>query len=125
MSRRLRWNLKMFLFATGANREPSIAGISFQAAKGEVIGIIGGTGAGKTSIVHLIPRFYDATEGVVKVFGADVKSYSFDALREKIGVVPQYSRLFQGTIRENLQWGNKEASDEELLAAHRSHRRWN
>ena len=101
----------------GANREPSIAGISFQAAKGEVIGIIGGTGAGKTSIVHLIPRFYDATEGVVKVFGADVKSYSFDALREKIGVVPQYSRLFQGTIRENLQWGNKEASDEELLAA--------
>ena len=101
----------------GANREPSIAGISFQAAKGEVIGIIGGTGAGKTSIVHLIPRFYDATEGVVKVFGADVKSYSFDALREKIGVVPQHSRLFQGTIRENLQWGNKEASDEELLAA--------
>ena len=101
----------------GANREPSSAGISFQAAKGEVIGIIGGTGAGKTSIVHLIPRFYDATEGVVKVFGADVKSYSFDALREKIGVVPQYSRLFQGTIRENLQWGNKEASDEELLAA--------
>lgn len=101
----------------GSNREPSIAGISFQAAKGEVIGIIGGTGAGKTSIVSLIPRFYDATEGVVKVFGADVKSYSFDALREKIGIVPQHSRLFQGSIRENLQWGNEQASDEELLAA--------
>ena len=101
----------------GANREPSIAGISFQARQGETIGIIGGTGAGKTSVVNLIPRFYDATEGVVKVFGADVKDYSFAALREKIGVVPQHSHLFKGTIRENLLWGNEQASDEELLAA--------
>lgn len=101
----------------GNNQEPSIAHISFQAQQGETIGIIGGTGSGKTSIINLIPRFYDATEGTVKVLGADVKTYAFDALRKKIGIVPQHSRLFKGTIRENLLWGNPQATDEELLAA--------
>ena len=91
--------------------------ISFQAGKGETIGIIGGTGSGKTSLVHLIPRFYDVEQGSVKVNGRDVRDYELPELRNKIGVVMQKAVLFKGTIRDNLRWGNEKASDEELWQA--------
>ena len=98
-------------------QESSLSGISFTAKRGEVIGIIGGTGSGKSTLVNLIPRFYDATEGVVRVFGNDVKDYSPTELREKIGIVPQKAVLFEGTIRENMRWGKPDATDEEILRA--------
>ncbi len=101
----------------GDDREPSVEDISFVAEKGQTIGIIGGTGSGKTSLVNMIPRFYDASKGVVKVFGTDVKEWDFDALREKIGIVPQKAELFKGTVRENLLWGNNDATEEELYDA--------
>jgi len=91
--------------------------ISFQAKKGQTIGIIGGTGSGKTTLVNLIPRFYEVNKGTVRVEGIDVKEYPLAQLREKIGVVPQKAVLFQGTIAENLRWGNENASDEELWEA--------
>lgn len=97
--------------------EEALTEIDFTAKRGETIGIIGGTGSGKSSVVHLIPRFYEATRGMVKVDGRDVRSYDLFELRSKIGVVPQKAVLFAGTIRENLKWGNPNASDEELLAA--------
>ena len=100
----------------GDDREPSIENITFTAQKGETIGIIGGTGSGKTSLVNMIPRFYDAATGCVKVFGTDVKAWDFDSLRDLIGIVPQKAELFKGTIRENLKWGNKNATDEDLFA---------
>ena len=95
----------------------SLTGINFTALQGETIGIIGGTGSGKTSLVNLIPRFYDTTEGTVKVQGVDVREYDPEVLREKIGLVPQKAVLFQGSIRENMRWGNADASDEEILQA--------
>lgn len=95
----------------------SLENISFSAEKGSVIGIIGGTGSGKTSLVSLIPHFYDATEGKVLVDGMDVKSYSDDDLRKKIGFVLQKAALFKGTVRDNLKWGSEEATDEEMLSA--------
>lgn len=97
--------------------EPSLEHISFQAKRGETVGVIGGTGSGKTTLVNLIARFYDATDGGVLIDGMDVKRYSFDKLREKVGVVPQKAVLFSGTIRENMQWGKKDATDEEIEAA--------
>lgn len=97
--------------------EESLTDIDFVAQKGETIGIIGGTGSGKSSVVNLIPRFYEATSGQVMVDGRDVKEYSLEELREKIGVVPQKAVLFKGTIRENLQWGNPQASEEEMMEA--------
>ncbi len=99
--------------------EPALAGVSFTVGRGETVGIIGGTGAGKTSLVALIPRFYDATEGTVLVNGADVKSYPAKTLRGKIGYVLQRASLFRGTIRSNLLWG-ADAGDEELAEAIRS-----
>ncbi len=95
----------------------ALTGISFQAMPGQMIGVIGGTGAGKSTLVGLIPRFYDVTGGCVRVDGADVKTYALDQLRERIGVVPQQAALFSGTIRENLRWGKRDASDEELWRA--------
>lgn len=95
----------------------ALEGITFSAAKGETVGIIGGTGAGKSSLVNLIPHFYDATGGRVLVNGVDVKAQDVETLREKVGVVLQKAVLFKGTIRENLLWGNKEATDEELNEA--------
>lgn len=95
----------------------SLSRISFAAEQGSTVGIIGGTGSGKTSLVNLIPRFYDATEGGVYVDGLNVRDYEAVSLREGIGVVPQKAVLFYGTIRENLRWGNENASDEELLRA--------
>ncbi len=95
----------------------SLKDISFVAKKGETIGIIGSTGSGKTSLVNLIGHFYDATEGTVYVDGKDVKSYDIYTLRDKIGYVLQKAVLFKGTIRENLLWGNKNASVEDLKKA--------
>ncbi len=97
--------------------EASLEDITFEAASGSVVGIIGGTGSGKTSLVHLIARFYDATEGVVEVFGKNVKEYTYDALRRGIGMVPQKAVLFQGSIRENMKFGCEDASDEQILQA--------
>ena len=95
----------------------SLSDITFTAAKGETIGIIGGTGSGKSSLVTLIPRFYDAASGEVKVGGVNVKDMDVEQLREKIGVVPQKAVLFHGTIRENMQWGVTNASDDDIMEA--------
>ena len=97
--------------------EPALEHISFQAAPGETIGIIGGTGSGKTTLIHLIPRFYDAEQGQVLLDGVDVKEYRMESLHQCIGLVPQKSVLFQGTIRDNLKWGNPNASDDQLWDA--------
>lgn len=98
-------------------KEESLTDIHFEIKKGETVGIIGGTGSGKTSVVNLIPRFYDATQGIVCVNGVDVKKYSLEALRKKIGVVPQKAVLFKGTIRENLCWGLENATDADINQA--------
>ncbi len=95
----------------------AITDVDFVAEPGQTIGIIGGTGSGKSALISLIPRFYDATRGEVRVDGVDVKEFSTHALRGKIGVVTQKAVLFQGTIRSNLLWGNPEATEEELLDA--------
>ena len=97
--------------------EESLSRISFEAKKGQVIGVIGGTGSGKTSLVNLIPRFYDATEGCVYVDGINVAQYKKEDLRGKIGVVPQKAVLFKGTIRENLCWGNADATENDIMEA--------
>ena len=95
----------------------SLEGISFTAEKGSVIGIIGGTGSGKTSLVNMIPRFYDPTSGDVYIDGINAKDYRLSALRERIGVVPQKAVLFKGTIRENMRWRKAGATDEEIYRA--------
>jgi len=100
----------------GAGDE-SLTDIDFKVKKGETIGIIGGTGSGKSSVVNLIPRFYDVTAGSVKVDGKNVKDYSLEELRGKIGTVLQKAVLFHGSIRENLKWGNPDASEEDLINA--------
>lgn len=98
--------------------DDALENISFTLKRGEALGVIGGTGSGKTTLVNLIPHFYDAREGSVKINGKDVKSASLQTyLREKIGVVPQKAKLFKGTIRENLLWGRADASEEELMSA--------
>ncbi len=97
--------------------EESLKDIDFRANKGDIIGIIGGTGSGKTSMVSLIPHFYDATEGTVYVNGVDVKAQEDHLLRNKIGFVLQKAALFKGTVRDNLLWGNKNATDDEMRAA--------
>ena len=95
----------------------ALTDISFRAERGQTIGVMGGTGSGKSSLVNLIPRFYDATEGSVRLEGRDIKEYQTDSLRAHIGVVPQKAVLFRGTIGENLRWGNQQASDAELQEA--------
>ncbi len=104
-----------FSYATGG--EPALSGISFSVKKGETMGIIGGTGSGKSSLVSLIPRFYDATGGHVYIKENDVKDYPLGALREMVGMVPQKAVLFKGTIRENLRWGSADATEEEMERA--------
>lgn len=104
----------------GGGVEDVLCGISFTAEPGEVVAVIGGTGSGKTSLVSLIPRFYDVTEGSVKVDGVDVRDYRQNELRDGIGMVMQKNNLFSGTIRENLLWGNKDATMDELNAAARA-----
>lgn len=97
--------------------EDSIRNVNFKVRPGETIGVIGGTGSGKTTLVNMIPGFYDATEGVVKIEGSDIREFKKSALREKIGVVPQKALLFKGTIRSNLLWGNSDATEEDLIEA--------
>ncbi len=101
-------------FTYAGSKEPSLQDISFQAEEGQTIGIIGGTGCGKSTLVNLIPRFYDVTEGEVLVDGVNVKDYKFTDLREQIGIVPQKAVLFNGTIADNLRWKKKDASIEEM-----------
>ena len=98
-------------------KEPSIEGVRLVAEPGQTIGIIGGTGSGKSSLVHLVPRFYDASQGRVLVDGVDVRQQDLHALRQKIGIVMQKAVLFRGTIRENLLWGNEDATEEDLREA--------
>ena len=100
----------------GANN-PVIKNADFRIESGEMVGIIGATGSAKTSLVQLIPRLYDVTDGQVTVGGIDVKDYKIHALREEVSMVLQKNVLFSGTISENLRWGNKNATDEELVEA--------
>ena len=97
--------------------ENSLDGIDFSVKKGETVGIIGGTGAGKSSLVNLIPRFYDATEGEISINGKNIRAFDVEALRSLIGIVPQKAVLFRGTIKENLLWGNEKASEEDINEA--------
>lgn len=97
--------------------QDSLTDINFDVKRGETIGIIGGTGSGKSSLVNMLPRFYDYTGGQLKIDGINVKDYAIDDLRNKIGVVMQRAVLFKGTIRENLKWGNPDASDADLMEA--------
>ena len=99
---------------TGA---PSLTDISFSVKRGETVGIIGGTGSGKSTLVNLIARFYDATSGEILLDGENIKNYSRRALRDKIGVVPQRAALFKGNIRDNMKWGREDATDEEIWSA--------
>ncbi|MFQ9075353.1 MAG: ABC transporter ATP-binding protein [Lachnospiraceae bacterium] len=96
---------------------PSLTDIDLHVKTGQTIGIIGGTGSGKTSVVNLIPRFYDVTQGNVLVFGKPVKEQDMESLRSQIAVVPQKAVLFAGTIRENMKWGKEDATDEEIMEA--------
>ncbi|HOL92616.1 MAG TPA: ABC transporter ATP-binding protein, partial [Clostridiales bacterium] len=104
-------------FSYNRSDEKALSDITFQAGSGETIGIIGGTGSGKTTLVSLIPRFYDVTGGEVLIDGINVKDYPFSELRKKVAVVPQKAVLFRGTIRQNMQWGEKDATDEEIYKA--------
>lgn len=97
--------------------DKSISNVNLKILRGQTVGIIGGTGSGKTSLINMIPRFYDATEGSVKIFGLDVKEYKKKALEKIVGVVPQKALLFKGTIRSNLLWGNENATEEEIVKA--------
>ena len=104
-------------FSYQGSKEASLSHISFDAAPGEMIGVIGGTGSGKSTLVNLIPRFYDVTEGQVLVDGTDVRAIPLSRLRGRIGVVPQKAVLFKGTIRDNMRWGKENASDQEIEEA--------
>lgn len=104
-----------FAYTEGA--EDALRDISFRAMPGQTIGVIGGTGAGKTTLINLIPRFYDVTAGEVLVAGQNVRDYALETLRAKIGLVPQRSVLFRGTLRSNMQWGRPDATDDEIYAA--------
>ena len=99
------------------SEENALNNINFTVKKGETIGIIGGTGSGKTSLISLIPRFYDASEGEVRVKGRNVAAYSFKELRKTVAVVLQKASLFKGSIRDNIKWGNENATDEEIIRA--------
>lgn len=101
----------------GSSGKPVLSGIDLKAEKGQMIAILGSTGCGKTSLVNLVPRFYDATDGDVLVDGVNVKDYDVDTLRSKIGVVLQKSELFSGTVAENIRWGCETAADEEVKTA--------
>ncbi len=103
-------------FAYG-NGSPTLKGLSIDIQKGETIGIIGGTGSGKSTLINLLPRFYDVSQGALEIDGVDVKKYPLKQLRSKIGLVPQQAMLFSGTIRSNMQWKKKDASEDEIISA--------
>lgn len=109
-----------FKYSTDSSGDNILDNINFKVNAGEIVGIVGGTGCGKSSMVNLIPRLYDATEGQVLIDGVDVKNYDLTALRDMIGVVLQKNVLFTGTIKDNIRWGNKNATDEEVIAACRA-----
>ncbi len=115
-----RVEFKDVSFTYAGSRDSAISHVSFKAMPGETIGIIGGTGSGKSSLINLIPRFYDVDSGQVLVDGVPVEKYPFSQLRDEIGIVPQRAVLFAGTIRANMRWGDENASDEEILAALRT-----
>ena len=104
-------------FVYDGAKEPALEDITFRAEPGETIGIIGGTGSGKSTLVNMIPRFYEATRGRVAVNGRDVREYTQNGLRSRIGVVPQRAVLFKGTLRDNMRWGRADASDEDIYRA--------
>lgn len=106
-----------FKYSPEGTGDNILENISFTAQPGEIIGIVGGTGCGKSSLVNLIPRLYDVTEGEVLIDGVDVRKYDLTALRDMVGVVLQKNVLFTGTIRENIRWGKSNATDEEVIAA--------
>lgn len=108
---------KNVTFTYEGAKEPALSNLSFTAKKGQTIGIIGGTGCGKSTLINLIPRFYDATEGEVLVDGVNVKEHTFNQLRDRIGVVPQKAVLFNGTIADNMRWGKADATKEEMEKA--------
>lgn len=105
------------VFSYVSSERNSLEGITFAAERGETVGIIGGTGCGKSTLINLIPRFYDVSGGEVLVDGCNVKDYPFEQLRGKIGIVPQKAVLFKGTVRENMQWRDKNAADEQIRNA--------
>ncbi|MBQ8044453.1 MAG: ABC transporter ATP-binding protein [Clostridia bacterium] len=113
---KVEYNVKKFAFADSEG-EAILENIKFNAKPGEMVAIIGSTGTGKSTIVNLMPRFYDVTEGYVKIDGVDVRDYDLKNLRDGIGMVLQENRLFSGTIRSNLLWGNENATDEEIYEA--------
>lgn len=104
-------------FAYPKAKEEALSDISLSIKKGETVGIIGGTGSGKSSLINLIPRFYDISRGSIKLAGKDIKEYSLDSIRKNVALVEQKSRLFRGDIRDNLLWGDENASDKELFEA--------
>ncbi len=104
-------------FNYSSDGDDELSGISFTVKNGQTVGIIGGTGSGKSTLISLIPRFYDTSDGAVLVDGNDVRDYPFEQLRKKFGIVPQQSVLFSGTIRDNMKWQNPDASNEEINRA--------
>jgi ABC transporter related protein len=104
-------------FAYPKSKQEAISDITFSVRKGETIGIIGGTGSGKSSLINLIPRFYDISRGSIKIAGRDIKDYTLDSIRKNVALVEQKSRLFRGNIRNNLLWGDNSATDEALYEA--------
>ena len=104
-------------FTYAGSREETLHGISFSAMPGETIGIIGGTGSGKSTLANLIPRFYDCTSGTIRLFGQDVRSLKPSAIRKRVGIVPQKATVFSGSLRKNMQWGKRVATDEEVYRA--------
>lgn len=104
-------------FCYAGSKEPALSHISFTAMPGETVGIIGGTGCGKSTLINLIPRFYDVDRGTVLVDGNPTETYSFAELRGRIGMVPQHAVLFKGTVRDNMRWGNENATDSQIDAA--------
>ncbi len=104
-------------FNYNSDGDDELSDISFEVKRGSTVGIIGGTGSGKSTLVNLIPRFYDVSSGCVRVDGVDVRDYSFKQLRKQMGIVPQQSVLFSGSIRDNMKWQDKDASDEQIINA--------
>ena len=108
----------MWISAYAGAKSDSLTDISFKAMKGQTIGVIGGTGSGKSTLVNLIPRFYDVREGKVLIDGADVRDLPLTELRHAIGAVPQRAVLFKETLRDNMRWGKEDATDEERSGMH-------